>query len=81
VCVQGAKHVLYCIPLLYFYNLSVLCVFCYLSEYQYLYAGYQATLYSSIGIQTEYYVSMLIRRFDATLHRQREVIQTDGSIC
>ena len=51
-------------------------------------------------IKTEYYVSMLIRRFvslrvacvksyharpkverDATLHRQREVIQTDGSIC
>jgi len=51
-------------------------------------------------INTEYFVSMLIRRFvslrvacvksyharpkverDATLHRQREVVQTDGSIC
>jgi len=51
-------------------------------------------------IQTEYYVSMLIRRFvslrvacvksyharpkverDATFYRQREVVQTDGSIC
>jgi len=40
-------------------------------------------------IQMEYYVSMLIYRLvllqvdyvKATLHRQREVIQTDGSIC
>jgi len=40
-------------------------------------------------IQTEYYVSMLIHRFvlfwvayvKGTLHRQREVIQTDTSIC
>jgi len=59
----------------------------------------EGSIHKNCRIQTEYYVSMLIRRFtslrvacvksfsarpkvegDAILHRQREVIQTEGLI-